>query len=450
MNVFRILLAEVRYRKLNFALSLLAVMIAVALFVAGPILVDGYGRQTQVELQGLEQRVGESAARVAQAQAAAAEELTRLEDETRVVMRDLGFNLMLLHRDTDLFQFHSTRVPAIELPEEFVQRLAANKRLDLVTHLVATLRGKTDWQGHDVLLVGWLPEVPQPHMKHESPMGFRIEPGAVLLGYHLGQGKQVGDTLQLGGQQFRVAQILPEQGTEEDIAINLHLHDAQTVLQKPGKINVIMALECRCPIDALPAIQQQLRRVSADLIAVRDKSKADGRAAMRASVAKKHQQIIESHKAVLEERKEALAATVARREKVKGLMETLAGVITPLVVLATAIWVGLLALANVRERRTEIGLLRALGKGSATIAVLFLGKAVLVGVLGAAVGVLLGTLTAQFLGARLLEVTGDHFALHYPLLLIALLGAPALSALAGYLPTLSALLQDPAVVLREQ
>jgi hypothetical protein len=57
MNIFKILLAEVRYRKLNFALSLFAVMIAVTLFVAGPILVDGYGRQTRVELQGLEQRV---------------------------------------------------------------------------------------------------------------------------------------------------------------------------------------------------------------------------------------------------------------------------------------------------------------------------------------------------------------------------------------------------------
>jgi ABC-type lipoprotein release transport system permease subunit len=91
-----------------------------------------------------------------------------------------------------------------------------------------------------------------------------------------------------------------------------------------------------------------------------------------------------------------------------------------------------------------------LGKGSATIAALFLGKAVLVGILGATVGVLLGTWTAHWLGARVLQVTADRFAVHYPVLLIALLGAPALSALAGYLPTLSALLQDPAVVLRDQ
>ena len=38
------------------------------------------------------------------------------------------------------------------------------------------------------------------------------------------------------------------------------------------------------------------------------------------------------------------------------------------VVLAAAVWVGLLALVNVRERITEIGVFRALGKSSARIA----------------------------------------------------------------------------------
>ena len=51
MSTFKLLLAEIRYRKLNFALSLLAVTIAVALFVTGPILIDGYGHQTETELK---------------------------------------------------------------------------------------------------------------------------------------------------------------------------------------------------------------------------------------------------------------------------------------------------------------------------------------------------------------------------------------------------------------
>jgi len=129
-------------------------------------------------------------------------------------------------------------------------------------------------------------------------------------------------------------------------------------------------------------------------------------------------------------------------------METLSQVITPLVVLASVVWVGLLALSNVRERRTEIGVLRAIGKRSGMIATLFLGKAVLTGLVGAVVGVGLGLAAAEWLGSKTLEL--PYLAIQLPALLAALLGAPLLSALASYPPTLSALHQDPAVVLRDQ
>lgn len=120
-----------------------------------------------------------------------------------------------------------------------------------------------------------------------------------------------------------------------------------------------------------------------------------------------------------------------------------------MVVLACAVWVGLLALVNVNERRTEIGVLRAIGKSSGRIAALFLGKAVLLGLAGAALGFLLGSGASQLLGAHVLDVAPEWFGVDYRLLLGALLGAPLLSALASYLPTVVALRQDPAVVLRD-
>ncbi len=83
------------------------------------------------------------------------------------------------------------------------------------------------------------------------------------------------------------------------------------------------------------------------------------------------------------------------------------------------------------------------------IAGLFLGKAVLLGLIGAVVGFLLGTWMAQFLGHSTLEVASGYFDPRLDILLYALIGAPLLSALASYLPTLLALIQDPAVVLRE-
>jgi hypothetical protein len=444
------LLAEVGYRKLNFAMAVVAVTAAVALFVAGPMLVEGYGRQTHAELQALQDRVAESAVRLAKTEQESAEELAVLEDETRKVMRDLGFNLMLVHRETDIVQFLANRVPTLDMPQDYVQQLARDKRLTLVTHLVGTLRTKIPWEGRDVYLTGYLPETPQSHMRHETPMGYVVEPGTVLLGYQLGKNRKPGQSVKVQDKSFRIAEVLPEQGTEEDSSLTVNLADAQSLLKKPGKINLILALECKCTENALPQIRRQLGSALPETQVLRDTSKATARTKQRALVQEKHREIVARQKAALEERKQALAETSARRERAQNLLESLLGLVTPLAVLAAAVWVGLLMLANVRERRMEIGILRALGKTSGTIAALFLGKAVVLGLLGGTIGLTLGVGLAALLIAPTPQTALAYVSLRLDVLLAALLGAPLVAALASYLPTLAALSQDPAMALREQ
>jgi len=467
MSTFKLLLAEICYRKLNFVLSLLAVTIAVTLFVAGPVLVDGYGRQTQAELARLEARVAESYDRVTRSEKKAAEELAQLEDQTRQVMRDLGFNLSIVHRDTDIIDFLSTGISTVEMPDEYVKTLANDPSLTMVTHFVGTLRAEVEWEGRQVRLDGYLPEIPLPHKAatefakrwghQRTPMGYEIEPGTVFLGHALGKGHKEGETTEVLGKQFTIAKILPEKGTTQDATLAMHLSDAQTLLNKPGLINQILALECRCAAADLPKIRAQLANALPKTHVVRDVSKAVARARQRAAVKEKVETIVARQKRDLQQRQKNLEATAARRAKMQANMETLASVVTVLAVLVSAVWVGLLALANVRERITEIGVLRALGKSSPRIASLFLGKAVLLGLagavlgylLGTGIGFLLGTETTQWLGFKPLYAAADHFTFPHQMLLFALVGAPLLSALASYLPTLSALAQDPAVVLRD-
>jgi len=421
MNTFKMLLAEIGYRKLNFALSLLAVTIAVALFVAGPVLIAGYRQETRAQLH-------------------------RLDDTTRRYMRDMGFNLMIVHRDNDMSNFWAADFAQKTMPQEYVERLANDEQLTKVTHLVATLQQKIDWQNRNVLLVGYLPETPQPHraatkfakrreqeLKKRLPMGENIEPGTVHLGHNLAAGRKEGQTVDVLGRPFQIAKILPERGSKEDITIKMNLTDAQQLLKKPGEINQILALECQCVVGDLSLIREQLENALPEAKVTEYRSIAIARARQRQAVK-------------------------ANRETQQARMQLLAYVTTSLVVLASALWVGLLTLANVRERRTEIGILRALGKGSGTIVGLFLGKAILVGLLGAGIGFVLGTGIGyvlgsdlpRWLGAQPLYRAGEYFSFPYLLLLIALLGAPLLSAVASYLPTLSAVLQDPAVVLRDQ
>jgi hypothetical protein len=463
MTLFRLLVAEIRYRKLNFVLSLAAVVVAVMLFVAGPMLVDGYQQQTQSELSEWQERVAEAETLV---QAAKAEmgkvesqtqaELARLADETRKAMLGMGFNLVIVPSGTNMSDFWAADFADRYMPQEYVDRLAKDRRLTLVTHLVATLQGKIEWEKQKVLLAGYLPETPQAHMGHQKPLGYDIRPGTALLGHELGRGRKEGEKITVLGREFTIARLLPELGSKEDISIAVNLSDAQALLDKPGRINQIMALECRCPNADLALIRRQLAGVLPQTQISEFRSIAVARAEQRALVEAKQKEILagmqenlRQREQIFDERRQILDKMETSRTRMLEIIETLTDVVTPLVVLASAVWVGLLAMANVRQRRTEIGLLRALGKGSARIATLFLGKAVLTGAVGAVLGVLLGAWTARWLGTRALEVSADYFPLRLDILLCALLGAPLVSAVASYLPTLTALVQDPAVVLRE-
>jgi len=457
MSTLKMLLAEIGYRKLTFVLSLLAITMAVALLVAGPVLVDGYGRETDSELAGLEAGVEQSQQRLEQSQQEAAADLAALEDETRRTMRDLGFNLKIVHDDTDIVEFLRTGLPTVDMDEEAVHQLASDPKLDKVTHLVGTLQAETDWGSYRIHILGCLPEAHQSHARHKTPMGYTVEPGTAILGYRLAKDRKVGDEIEIGGQTLRIQQILPEQGTVADSTVVMHLHDAQKVLQKAGKINLILALECKCNEADLPAIRQQVKNTLGNVEVIRDKSRADARARQRAVVAEKHELIVARNRQDFQQREQNLEETQQRRQAIQGNMETLALVISLLLTVAAAIWVGLLALANVRERLVEIGVLRALGKSSAKIASLFLGKAVVLGLLGAAIGFLLGigigymlgTDWIAYLGVKPLYSATQYFEAPLNMLLVALIGAPLLSALASYLPTVIAVSQDPATVLRE-
>ena len=343
------------------------------------------------------------------------------------------------------------------MPQDYVVRLANDPRVTMVAHLVATLQQRITWEGRKVLLAGYLPETSQANSTERRPMGYQIKPGTVFLGHELGVGKIAGQSIQVLGRQFHIARILPEQGSKEDITIATHLTDAQQILDKPNRINQIMALECRCKSSDLPKIRAQVTQVLPDTKATEFRSIAVARAEQRGAVEERQREILGPMRAnlaerekILSERKQKLADMEASRDRVERILETLAATFTPLVVLASAVWIGLLALANVRQRRSEIGLLRAIGKGSGMIGSLLIGKAVLVGLLGGAAGFAVGVLLARWLGHRAFEMPAEQLAIGYPMFLAAVLGAPLVSTLASCLPMLVALTQDPSIALREE
>src|SRR5262249_37287693 len=124
-------------------------------------------------------------------------------------------------------------------------------------------------------------------------------------------------------------------------------------------------------------------------------------------------------------------------------------ILIPLAVTGAALGLVLLALGNVRERRIEIGLFRSLGLRSSQIYGLFLGRAALLGLVGAVTGWLAGGLVAWCWGDVSDLTDGAEWLLDPWIWAGPLAAAPLLAALASWAPACLAVRQDPAVVLRE-
>ena len=137
MSVLKMLIKEIGHRKLNFLLGLVSVVAAVALLVAVLTMSDASQRET-----------------------------TRL-------MRDMGFNILVVPKNTDMTDFWSEDFAKEEMPEEYIHKLANSPDI-MIRHLVATLQKKIRWRDRNVLLTGVLPEVPVKSKEKKPPMGFSI------------------------------------------------------------------------------------------------------------------------------------------------------------------------------------------------------------------------------------------------------------------------------------
>jgi len=208
---------------------------------------------------------------------------------------------------------------------------------------------------------------------------------------------------------------LSEKGSGAEIRIYMHLKDAQSVLNRKGQINEIQALDCYCADetqDTLTLLRKQLAPILPEAQVFRMQDMAE------------------------------------TREKQRREMERALATLLPVVVIICGLIVAVLAFQNTRARRQEIGVLRALGKGGDSVAVLFLGKAVVLGIVGAVVGFLLGTLLLKGGVGELLNISPKLIGWHFENLKWALLLAPVFAALATFIPAMLAVTQDPADTLR--
>lgn len=381
MFVIRMVLKEMWHRKVNVVLAVLAVATAVAFSVAFF-----------------------TAAKAS-------------ERETARLMLSMGYNVHIIARDADAGVFLLNGIPDKTMPADYVDMLAAQRNISY-NHLLATLEGRMNWRGMDIVLTGIAPEVCPPGQK-KPPMIFQVAPGIVYVGYRIVESLQVkeGQTLSLGGRDLQVKKCLSESGGLDDVRMQCSLQDAQEILNLPGRITAIKAVDCLCfeKGDPVMALRKEIGAILPEAQVLQVKAIANARA------------------------------------KQRQMVRNLFALMLPVVVAACGVWIGVLAVMNVRDRQQEIGLLRALGYDAGAICLLFLGRAALVGLAGAGVGFLLGTSLGLTYGPGVFEITAKAMIRWEPSLLVfAGVLAPLFAVVASVIPTMIAVTYDPAATLREE
>ncbi len=382
MRILNLVIKEIFHRKINFLLSTIVVLTAVALLVSFFTMSEASNR------------------------------------ETIRLTRDMGFNLRIIPKATDMNKFWTTGFSEYTMPEEYLLRFTSFKDFSFA-HLTATLNKQVVWNNREVLLTGISAEI-EPSGKKKTPMIFSIEPGTVYIGFELAKSLDLdkGSQINIFGKKFTVAQTLSETGSSDDIRIYAQLSDIQDLINLKGKINEIIALNCLCltneETDPLVILRSQLSEVLPDAKIVMNKTIA------------------------------------VARERQRRMLEEYFAYILPFVLLVSVVWIASLSMMNVKDRKREIGILRALGYDTGKLASLFMGKAMLSGIVGAILGFGVGTVLSLAYGPEIFKVTSNMVKPDYELLGLSFLIAPAFAALSSFIPTVIAITQDPAQTLREE
>ena len=433
MSKWNIIWREIFYNKAHFAIGLLCISVALGLVMGAVTLLSAHDIKTE---QIINQKEHETRA-----------EMAKLEDDYRLMMRDMGYNVLILHEEQSIDSLRIDGSPNTYMPLEHVFALSTGGIKNL-NHLFPVLQKRTNWEEKDqeIILCGVMGQVPnfeKPQFlddegRYRSPIRETLPQGTIEAGYDIARvtGINAGDQITFMGEEFTVHRVHSRRGNDDDITIWCDLERVQQWFGLEGKINGILALECVCNFEAFGMVETEVRQILPDTQVMEFGTILRARFEARARAA--------------EMRETAIDSEIAYRAQLGMQRQQLVRFLVPVVLAGASIWIFFLISSNVKERRGEIAIMRTVGVRESTIMNIFLIKAALMGILGAILGSIPGLLAgASWEGISLWSA--DFVQLVHPVvLLLAILGTPLLAVIAGWIPARKAAQLDPAVILREE
>lgn len=342
---------------------------------------------------------------------------TASQNETRILTRNMGFNLKIIPKETNMNDFWISAYSNSLMPEDYVKKIVDSKSFSYA-HLTATLHKKIEWREKEIIMTGISPDELETTGKKKSKMIFAIPKGKVYVAYEIakGLGIKVGDRINVLGRDFLVEKTLAEVGSNDDVRMFFDLGDLQQLLHLEGKINEIMALNCVCNTpgaDPLTYLRDDLEKIL-----------PQGKIIMNRTIA-------------------------VAREKQRQMVDKYMALLLPVFLTICAIWIITFSILNVMQRKTEIALFRSLGFGVGYIIRLIVFRAILVGLVGAVLAYYSATYFGIHYGPEVFSVTARSIKALPHLLYYSLLLAPTFAFVASLLSIVIAVSQEPAKVLKE-
>lgn len=420
MKLSRLLTAELRYRPLTSLLACLAVWIAAACVSAALITLRDYDLQTDTEIHALQER--------------AHERMADLENEARIFAKSLGFNIFVYNSRQDLGEFYSTDTSDHFLTLQQARNLA-DADFEFLNHLLPILREKYYWNERSKwVIIGGIQGEIYVKQQWQEPMEVELLEGEVHLGHSIAteMGIQTGEIVRIGDNSYTVSTVRQRLGSKDDITVFMNLGDAQQLLNRPGQISGILALSCNCAAGEIDPIRDGVRKIIPGSDVVEFTIRAQARAQAR--------------KVIAETAATELDDIRSSRTKIRKTIASLSLLLSGIITFVSVSLLLFLYAGNVRERRSEVAILKALGVPAGSIHSLFMAKALILALTGSVAGCASGVAIALLFSSQPVTVLLSGRLIPTAAIVLA---ACFLSLLASWWPTKFAVSRDPGLVLNE-